>query len=208
MPEATTQSQPPPELDPAVKASIEARQQRRRAKEAEEGDGELRPVDEVMKAAAKSEKLEGEEVQDALEVFFAEEGDEDAVDSEPKPLKVNVGSTKKPRYVRFIVNPIDEDVIKDIRKRSRTGTKAQIRRGEGEVDENLVARRIVAKATVEPDFKALAGRLGIRTGADDAVQAYFRKFKKTGLILGISGEILGLSGYDEDDVSELDAAGG
>lgn len=202
MPETATETSQPSEQE--VERLVKARQEARRQREAEEGDSsEDRPVGQVVRAAARGEKLAEDEVHDALEFFLAQEGEE--VEIEPKDLKLNVGTTANPKFIRWVIQPVDDAEIVQIRKRATKGSKAARRRGDAEVDENLVARRIVVKGTIEPDIGELAKQLRLVDPAD-ALLTYFRKFGKTGLILQISGEILNISGYDEDDVSEMDAA--
>lgn len=195
--------QPPSPDEAAVEQAVKARQEaRRRREEAGEGD-EPRPTPEVVRAAARGEKPTDDEIHDALEFFLAQEGEE--IELEPKSLKLNLGTETKPKYIRWVIQPVEDSEIVRIRKMSQKGTKAQKRRGEAEVDENLVARRIVLKGTVEPSLPDIAKALDLVDPAD-ALYVYFKKFGKTGLILQISGEILNISGYDENDISELDAA--
>lgn len=149
-------------------------------------------------------KLSEEEAQDALEVFFKAEGEKGNADPEPQWLKVNVGSDKEPKRVRWLIQPVEDTEITKIRDAARTkGTRAQRRSGTAEVDENLVARRIVVEGSVVPDFRELAKRLNLVDPAD-AVSAYFNKFGKTGLITQLSGEILGLSGWDDEAIQEME----
>jgi hypothetical protein len=198
------QTSPPPS-DEAVEKMVKARQEGRR-RAAEEGeDPTERSPNQVMRAAAKGDRVTPEEVQDALEVFFAEEGDEPEI--EPTPLKLNIGTRDKPKWIAWEIVPVDDEEITRLRKESRKGNRRAKRAGEAEVDDNLVARRIVVKGTVSPDLRELASRLKLVDPAD-ALLKYFRRFGKTGLILQISGEILSISGYDDEDISELDAARG
>jgi hypothetical protein len=203
-----TETEQQPQSEAEVEAQVRARQARRKKEEEAAEAGDKSPS-ELLEAAATGKKLSAEEVHDALELFLAD--DESAV--EPKALTLNVGTLKKPKKIRWTIVPIDDQVIAQIRKSSVTGSRAQRRRGEGDVDDVLVARRIVARATVEPDMKALVEAMNepphpSGPAPEDAILKYFRKFGKTGLIVQISGEILNISGYDEEDISELDAASG
>ena len=155
---------------------------------------------ELIRAAA-TDRLPDDRVQDALDVFMRAEGDNP---TEPQPLKINLGTKDEPNYVKWVVAPIDDSEIQRFREQSRTkGSRAARRRGEGDVDEGLVARKIVARGTVEPDMGKLREKVGAADPAD-AVYAYFRKFGKTGLITKISGEILTLSGWDDEAVQEME----
>lgn len=208
MSDKTAEQQPQsPQVDPevekrAVAMAAEARR-RREMKELGGDDGEDRTAQQAVRAAARGEKLDPDEIHDAVELFLAEEGEEPEI--EPQELKLNLGTRDKPKYVAWTVVPVDDEEIVQIRKRSSKGNRARRRAGEADIDENLVARRIVVKGTVNPDLAELGKSMRLADPAD-ALLAYFRRFGKTGLILQISGEILNISGYDEDDISELDAA--
>ena len=61
---------------------------------------------------------------------------------------------------------------------------------------------IVAAGTVEPDLQQIAAQMGAPTIA----AMLLRRFShKPGLIGQISGEIMGLSGFDDEDVAEVEA---
>jgi hypothetical protein len=109
--------------------------------------------------------------------------------------------------VRWVIAPVSDTDITAIRKNSQGGTRAQRRRGDSEVDEALVSRRLVVKATVEPDPRELA-RAMKQVDPSDALHLFFAKYGKTGLITQISGEILSLSGWDDEDIQEVEAARG
>ena len=149
----------------------------------EEHPGSTRETELLRRAA--EEKIQDTEIHDALEVFLAAEGE---TAWEPKELKINVGSEDEPRFVKWVIGPIEDTEINKIREQSpkKGANRAQRRAGmQGDVDESLVARRIVARATITPDMTGLARQLHM-ADPSDAVYAYFRKFGKTGLISMIS----------------------
>lgn len=190
----------------AATAKRERASQREREEEPEAPAGPQR--DSQLIRQAKEESLPEGDVQDALEAFLRAEGDEEEV--VPTPLTINLGDDSKPNKIKWVILPVDDTEITRIRENSRTkGSRAQRRRGEGEVDEALVARKIVAKATVDPDLKGLAKKLSL-VDPVDALYAYFKKFGKTGLITQISGEVLSISGWDDEAVQamEVEAAQG
>jgi hypothetical protein len=167
-------------------------------------DDRKRPADLIAEAAQNGGKMSEDDAADALELFFKAEGEDARADAEPQWLKVNVGTAAEPKRVRWLIQPVDDTEITRIRDGARTkGTRAQRRNGTADVDEGLVARRIVVLGTVTPDFKELAKRLNLVDPAD-AVSAYFKKFGKTGLITQLSGEILGLSGWDDEAIQEME----
>lgn len=211
--EAGTQEQEQPQgaiPDAQLEAQVMARRARREEKEQEEEDREPRRGRELLKAAQAGAEEESDlsagEAADALEHFMATEDDEGTV-VEPKTLKLNLGTKAEPQWVRWTIVPVEDTEITRIRKNSVIGTRAQRRRGDAESDEALVSRRLVVKGTVDPDPKALAKTMNLLDPAD-AVQAFFRKYGKTGLITQVSGEILSISGWDDEDVQEVEAARG
>lgn len=199
-------------IDPAVQAQVMANRQRRGAPldeglaggEAEEREDRSTP--EVIRAAARGEKLTESEVVHGIDHFLAD-GDTAARKVEPTELKLNLGTKQEPKLLRWVVMPVEDTVITRIRKESTKGTRQQIRNGQGSVDEAVVGRKIVVHATVEPDLGALAKQLGVLDPAD-GLYAFFRKYGKTGLITQLSGEILSISGWDDEDISEVEAARG
>lgn len=186
---------------------VASKRARREAKENENGDGEGdRSVDQTLKAAAKGQPVTEPEIHDALEYYFAAEADPET-EIVPTPLTLNLGTKDRPKKIRWEILPVPDTEITRIRRESVRGTRAQRRRGDAEVDENLVARKVVALGTVTPDLTALAGRMRVQDPTD-ALNAYFRKFGKTGLITQISGEILSISGWDDEDIQEAESARG
>jgi hypothetical protein len=163
---------------------------------AKKSDGDL------IKAAANG-KLKDNEVHDALGVYLRKEGEAPPEGGEPKPLKLNVGTDDKPLFIRWVIQPVEDSDITKARESSQSGNRAQRRAGESTTDETLVARKIVAKGTVEPSAKALTEATGL-IDVNDALYAYFKRFGKTGLITQISGAILSISGWDEDDVQSME----
>lgn len=208
---AKTDVAPPPAQDTsaedaALEAQVRARRARRERAEAEQDDPDVRPTAETLKAASKDQPVTDEEIHDALEFFLASDAEEE-VKVTPTPMRLNLGTAKKPQYIRWEIVPVPDTEITRIRRESVRGTRAQRRRGDAEVDENLVARKIVTLGTVNPDLTTLARQLRV-VDPTDALHAYFAKFGKTGLITQISGEILGISGWDDEDISEVESARG
>src|SRR4051812_44208265 len=128
--------------------------------------------------------------------WFLEADNEDFVTDE---IKLNVGTKNKPSWIVWSVRSIHRDRIDQIRKQSRTE-----RRGVIEANEMQANLRIAAEGTIAPDLRDPAIR-GQYADPADALNARFRA--KGGLIDQIAGKIIELSGYDDDDVKEVEAAG-
>lgn len=216
MPDDTQVTAPPaPEgtiSDTDAERIITARREARERNEATGADAEPRKGQDLLRAATKVDgtkatELKDEEIVAALDHFLATEQDAEE-EIEPKALKLNVGTKEKPAWIRWVIVPVDDTEITRMRKNSQAGTRAQRRRGEAEVDEALVSRKLVVRGTVEPDIGDLARTMDSGPDPADAVHAYFKKFGKTGLITQISGEILSISGWDDEDVQEVQAAQG
>ena len=156
----------------------------------------------IDKVADKRAKLSSEETLDALEWFLSDEED-----NLTKDIELNVGSSSDIRWITWTIKPVDLDTLKRIRRMAQDpSNRAQRRSGQatGEVDENDAALRIVVAGTASPDLTAITKEMGY-TDPSDVLKHRFRH--KPGLIVQISGEIMGLSGYDDDDIKDVDAAG-
>lgn len=213
---AVAEPTPTPGVTPGLtadqEAAIAARHERR---EAQAGGGlhreeRDRSGPELMRAAQRSatgrDELTEPEIADALAFFLASEADADE-QVEPTELKLNLGTKDEKKYVRWVIAPIEDTRITAIRKESVKGTRAQRRSGQAETDEALVSRKIVIEGTVEPDPREMARAMGL-VDPVDALDRYFRRYGKTGLITQISSEILSVSGWDDEDIQEVEAARG
>lgn len=113
-------------------------------------------------------------------------------------LRVNVGAPQTPKIVRWTIRSISGARIRKIQEDAR----AEARRVKGQEGTNAVFAgnlRIVVEGTVDPDLRAGASRFQVADPADFLEVALQ---SKQGLIDQISGAILTLSGYDEDDVND------
>lgn len=176
-------------------------------------DAEPREGDELLEAAARigsndksRETLSEDEQADALEWFLSPES-EDVTDD----IELNVGTARKPKWIKWTIQTVDRDELRRIRRQSREqGNRRERRRaaaiGQGtELDADAANLRIVVEGTVYPDLRAAAKQMNLVDPAD-AVRRRFRK--KPGLIDQIAGEVMSLSGYDDEDVREVQAARG
>ncbi|MET0604177.1 MAG: hypothetical protein ABW167_19490 [Baekduia sp.] len=210
-PDAVSADGPPQEgmTEEELKAFVQAKRDRREAREVEDDD-EPRTGSRLLRAAqgvnSGKDELSEKEIVGALDYFLATEQDAE-VTVEPTELKLNVGTKGERKLIRWVIAPVEDTRITAIRKESVKGTRAQRRSGQAEVDETLVSRKLVVEGTVDPDPRELARTMGLSDTAD-AIHAFFKRFGKTGLITQISGEILSVSGWDDEDLQEVEAARG
>lgn len=154
--------------------------------------------------------LPPEAQQDALEWFLSDE--EMPMN---KTINVNIGTPDSPRLVAWTIKAIDGEQIKHARKMAEEGgSRASRRRQTGavvEVDAQEANARIVVAGTEYPDLREVAQvkqqRAGFQERRPDpdapAVEVLkWRLRHKPGLIDQLAGEILALSGYDDDDIQE------
>lgn len=166
-----------------------------------------RDVRSVLAAAAKHAETsketltDGEQV-DALEWFLS------SVDATEltHTIQINVGSPTRKKWIDWTVKPVDMDRLKQIRKASQpTSRRARAMGNTADFDEVTANINIVLEGTVTPDLREGAKQIGTVDPAD-AVRTRFAH--KPGLLAQIAGEIMNISGYDDEDVREVDAVRG
>ena len=210
----------PGQLSPQQQAELDAiRAARAEAQERVDREGGIFAADAdaeddpaaAMRAAAKTapNRLDDDTAADALDWFLS---DDDA--SFTKAIKLNVGGPvdedgkalnpkEPPKWIEWVVRPIDLDTIQTIRRQAnRPGNRRQRRMpgaSQGEFDEMLFNLGVVVEATVHPDVRVAAQRRGI---ADPRQALKLRFQRKSGLIGQIVGEVLDMSGYNENDVQD------
>lgn len=173
---------------------------------AEGNDPKARPasVDRLAESgkASRPDRLSVED-QDSAMAWFLDDEDEDVT----KTILINVANVGEHK-IPWVIRPVDSETIRDIRRRAeQAASKMQRRRGQVAVDQGQINLAIVAEGTVEPDLRGATERkYGEGLGADATrivMLALKDKFKrKPGLVDQIAGEILALSGYDDEDVTE------
>jgi hypothetical protein len=139
----------------------------------------------------------------ALEWFLGEVAS--AAEAETKTMKLNMGSDEKPRWIEWTIRSVDMDFMRRTRREAMNTREA---RRTGNVDEYRVNLQVVVQGTVDPNIQEAATTLfqqGTVTAPDpvEAVRAAFQK--KPGYVARLSAEIMGLSGFDEEDVQEATA---
>lgn len=126
-------------------------------------------------------------------------------------LELNVGTPQHPKWIAWEIRSIDGAVIRRIREQAmnqRAVRRSAAGNTAGAADAAFQANvRIVVEGSVNPDVKAVSSSTGL---ADPAAFLESALDRKQGLIDQLAAEILGLSGYDDDDVRdavEIRAAG-
>jgi hypothetical protein len=162
-----------------------------------------KPTGEQAVRAAAAGKVRDREVADAaLDWLLSDEPDEagDTLD-----LELNIGGTRDgdQKWITWTIQPVDGEVIRRIRRQSTSGRAAR-RTGQQGGDDDLANRRIVVAGTAAPNVALATKERGL---ADPASLIELKFKRKPGLIQQLVVEILSLSGYDDDDVREVQAAG-
>jgi hypothetical protein len=180
--------------------------------ESAEIQSDERPVQDILRVAAAEDsgkqvkpddRLTPEERADALAWFLSDTDDTDLTHT----FEINVGGLENKHWVKWTIKPVDMDRLRRIRKQSQpAGNRQQRRNGQtGEFDEIAANVAIVVEGTVIPDLRAAARQLH---AIEPGVLVRTRFAHKPGLLAQIAGEIMSISGYDDDDVREVDAAQG
>lgn len=188
--------------DEQLEQQVRQRQEARKRHE-EEGDGPARSGPELIRTAAErkgAESLSKQEVVDATEWLLT-----DTPDDYTYEFEINVGTPRVPKWTNWTIRPVDLDTLRRIRKAASGQTRSAQRRAQatGDLDEVEANVRIVVEGTVEPDLRQAASNLRVVDPGD----VLRRKFAhKPGLLGQIAGEIMGISGYDDEDIREVDAA--
>jgi hypothetical protein len=192
---------PEPVMDEAaLEQQVKERRAARERKEAGETD-DSRNGSSLIKAIADGEEFSEEEAVDAMEWFLSPEDERFT-----HTISINVGSPTKAKWIDWEIQPVDLDTLKKIREKSQGGGSRQQRRrnqASGDIDEVEANLAIVVEGTVTPDLREIANQMRLVDPGD----ALRRKFAhKPGLLGQLSGEIMSISGYDDEDVREVDAA--
>jgi hypothetical protein len=120
-------------------------------------------------------------------------------DEEPTILRLNIniaGPDQPKRKVQWILRGVDRDRIKQIRRDSRNPRT-------NEEDEMLVNLKLAVEGTVFPDLTDPEVR-GQFVDPADALRLRLLR-KKPGLIDQLANKVMAISGYDDDDVEEVEA---
>jgi hypothetical protein len=122
-------------------------------------------------------------------------------------LYVNVGTPRKPKKILWVIRALERHEIRRIEESVQSSRGVRDGRGASPEIRFLTSVRIVVEGTVTPDLRAGAKQIGLASPHDFLEESL--KFK-SGLIEQIAGEIYGLSGFDQADLSdatEVEATG-
>jgi hypothetical protein len=148
-----------------------------------------------------------EEYIEALDWFLSEDPRDAGVGMED--VKINIGTSTRPRYTSWTICTVDAEALNHIRQppqRSRASRRAEAAGEMPQQEASLVNAKIVLAGTLKPDMREAARRRGLLTGQEvDPSKACLELLRwrfrnKPGLVDQLAGEILALSGYDEEDV--------
>jgi hypothetical protein len=174
--------------------------------ESEETDAHLkRERDVIDEVATQGVKNDPNRARNALEWFLA---DEEEDESPPHyPLDLNVGTKPgEENVIRWVVRPVMSTRIDELRRAHQTqsGNRQQRRRGAAgpELDVARFNAALVFEATVEPNMAEVLEKKKTKEGVSGADVVLWRFRHKPLLVDQIAGEILRVSGADEDDLRE------
>jgi hypothetical protein len=172
------------------------------------GNGELRPSngehgepDDQGRSAVGRVAAGGKSEQDMADATAWFLSEQYAGVKARKSFELNVSADPEhPHYVAWTVEAISRQRIRQIRRQARV-TSRRNTTGD-QMDETKVNLLVACEGTVDPDLDAIAHEIG----AQDASSVLERRMAhKPGLIDQIAGEVLGASGYDDDDVRDVTA---
>ena len=159
-----------------------------------------RPTGEVLAALAGGHPVSGPEASSALEWFLSEEPEED--EQQTHTIELNVGVGDQQHWITWIVRPIDSDELRRI-QRQTANLRRRGRQDDLAVDQ-LGNLKVIVAGSVDPDIQALAEGQGKQPEA-----LLLKRFiKKPGLIAQLAGQIMSLSGFDDEDVRDALSARG
>ena len=155
---------------------------------------EERPTAEVLAALATDRSVTGPEATSALDWFLSEEPEEDVEQTHTIELNVGVGDSEK--WITWIVRPIDSDELRRIQRQTAT-LRRRGRQDDLAIDQ-LGNLKVIIAGSVEPDIQDIADKQGKQAEA-----VLLKRFvKKPGLIAQLAGQIMALSGFDDEDVRD------
>lgn len=166
---------------------------------------ENNPGRSAVEAAAQSKDGEGlstEQHVDAVEWFLSDDPEEMVAH---RKLNINVSTDPdKVVYVEWTVQALSRERINQIRedaRKSATGRRrARMMNDDG--DTSLANLKIAAEGTLYPDLRDPKVR-GQFADPSDALKHRFRN--KPGIIDQLAAHVIEVTGYDDEDVQEIEA---
>jgi hypothetical protein len=164
----------------------------------DDDDEAPRAREAIARAAKDPNAMTPEEVVDATDFLLDDDPDNDAPLEDT--VELNVGTPAKPVWMKWTIRAIEEDTLAQINRMGAANVNRQQRRQRSKaVDTTMTNARVVAAGTVYPDLTQLCRDKGI---ADPAMLVRMKFRRKPGLLIQLAGEVLTLSGFDDDDVRE------
>lgn len=167
----------------------------------EEDERGVRTAAESASAIGQGRQISDPEADRALAWFLSDE----PVAPQTEDLELDFGTEDAPQIVPWTIQAVTMDVMRQIRKEA---AETKTARKSGQVDESRVNLAVVVAGTVSPDIKQAAIELfQAGRGSGDPIQTLKERFEvKPGFIAQLAGRIMSLSGFDDEDVREVEAA--
>jgi hypothetical protein len=159
----------------------------------------------AVQAAAKAEDGKGlstEQHVDALEWFLSDDPEEMIAH---RKLNINVSTDPdKVIFVEWTVQALSRERINQIREDARKSAvgRRRARRDDDSGDTSLANLKIAAEGTLYPDLRDPKVR-GQFADPADALKYRFRN--KPGIIDQLAAHVIEVTGYDDEDVQEIEA---
>lgn len=161
---------------------------------------EDRPTTEVLAALAADKPVNQAEAASALEWFLTEDPDEDV--EQTHTIELNVGVGDQEHWISWTVRPIDSDELRRIQRQTAV-LRRRGRQDDLAIDQ-LGNLKVIIAGSVEPDIQALADS---KSKPPESI-LLSRFVKKPGLIAQLAGQIMALSGFDDEDIRDAVSARG
>lgn len=173
---------------------------------AEVEDEPRQPNDVIDAVAKQGVRGDANRSSDALDWFLSDESEDEAIPAYPFDINVSTKPGEE-NLIRWVVRPVMSTRIDELRRahQSQAGVNRQQRRRGQTAPEIDVARfnaALVFEATLEPDMQEVLTRKRTKEGVTGTDVVMWRFRHKPLLIDQIAGEILRISGADEDDLRE------
>jgi hypothetical protein len=127
-------------------------------------------------------------------------------------LELNVGSPSAPKMIKWRITSVDREVIDKLTDQVMPTNRAMKRAGGASAKEQADAQwrlnlKLVVAGTIDPDIRGALTQTAPGPGQPHLADPEFfveRAFRmNSGLVQQVASAILTLSGYDEDNVSDV-----
>jgi hypothetical protein len=161
----------------------------------------------IERVAEESGEISEKDQQEAIDFLLAAFHETLPEASFQDRLLVNVGTPRKPKRILWVIRALSRPEIRRIEESVANSREVQQGRNASPDLRYQTSVRIVVAGTVSPPLNDLAINIGLVSGIDFLEEALKMK---SGLIEQLAGEIYGISGYDQSDLTdatEVKAAG-